>query len=104
LQALWRKYALAYMANQGMVNLRRRLFETLQAAPVSLFSPVQSASKLSNTVVYEVQTGTTLLVNAMLSLLKDSLTSGGADELTCCTSTGSSHSSCCSSFPAWPGS
>ena len=33
-----------------------------------------SASALSNTVVYEVQTGTTLLVNAMLSLIKDSLT------------------------------
>jgi subfamily B ATP-binding cassette protein MsbA len=67
------QYALAYMANQGMVNLRRRLFEKLQTAPVNLFSQT-SASTLSNTVVYEVQTGTTLLVNAMLSLLKDSLT------------------------------
>ena len=36
--------------------------------------PQTSASTLSNTVVYEVQTGTTLLVNAMLSLIKDSLT------------------------------
>ena len=40
---------------------------------MSLFGSA-SASSLSNTVVYEVQTGTTLLVNAMLSLLKDSLT------------------------------
>lgn len=67
------QYALAYMANQGMVNLRRRLFGKLLVAPVSVFSQ-SSASTLSNTVVYEVQTGTTLLVNAMLSLLKDSLT------------------------------
>ncbi|MBA4264647.1 MAG: lipid ABC transporter permease/ATP-binding protein, partial [Comamonadaceae bacterium] len=34
----------------------------------------QSASKLSNTLVYEVQTGSTMLVNALLSLAKDSLT------------------------------
>ena len=62
------QYSLAYMANQAMVALRRRLFGTLQAAPMSLFGQ-SSASTLSNTVVYEVQTGTTLLVNAMLSLL-----------------------------------
>ena len=67
------QYSLAYMANQAMVALRRRLFGTLQAAPMSLFGQ-SSASTLSNTVVYEVQTGTTLLVNAMMSLLKDSLT------------------------------
>jgi ATP-binding cassette, subfamily B, bacterial MsbA len=34
----------------------------------------QSASKLSNTLVYEVQTGSTMLVNALLTLTKDSLT------------------------------
>ena len=67
------QYSLAYMANQAMVALRGRLFATLQAAPMTLFGQ-SSASTLSNTVVYEVQTGTTLLVNAMLSLLKDSLT------------------------------
>jgi subfamily B ATP-binding cassette protein MsbA len=67
------QYSLAYMANQAMVALRRRLFAKLLDAPMSLFGSA-SASSLSNTVVYEVQTGTTLLVNAMLSLLKDSLT------------------------------
>ncbi len=67
------QYSLAYMANQAMVALRRRLFAKLLEAPMSLFGS-SSASSLSNTVVYEVQTGTTLLVNAMLSLLKDSLT------------------------------
>ncbi len=67
------QYSLAYMANQAMVNLRSRLFGRLLDAPMSLFSQT-SASSLSNTVVYEVQTGTLLLVNAMLSLVKDSLT------------------------------
>ena len=67
------QYSLAYLANQAMVALRRRLFAKLLDAPMSLFGSA-SASSLSNTVVYEVQTGTTLLVNAMLSLLKDSLT------------------------------
>ncbi|MDB5875526.1 MAG: msbA [Ramlibacter sp.] len=67
------QYSLAYMANQAMVTLRGRLFGRLLDAPMTMFGKT-SASSLSNTVVYEVQTGTTLLVNAMLSLIKDSLT------------------------------
>ncbi len=67
------QYSLAYMANKAMVTLRARLFGRLLDAPMSLFGQT-SASALSNTVVYEVQTGTLLLVNAMLSLIKDSLT------------------------------
>ncbi|MDP3136608.1 MAG: lipid A export permease/ATP-binding protein MsbA [Burkholderiaceae bacterium] len=67
------QYSLAWMANRAMVTLRRQLFGRLLEAPMSLFA-ASSASALSNTVVYEVQTGTTLLVNAMLSLLRDSLT------------------------------
>jgi ATP-binding cassette, subfamily B, bacterial MsbA len=67
------QYSLARMANQAMVTLRGTLFGRLLDAPMSLFGQT-SASTLSNTVVYEVQTGTTLLVNAMLSLIKDSLT------------------------------
>jgi ATP-binding cassette, subfamily B, bacterial MsbA len=67
------QYSLARMANQAMVKLRGRLFSRLLDAPMALFGRT-SASTLSNTVVYEVQTGTTLLVNAMLSLIKDSLT------------------------------
>ena len=66
-------YSLAYMANQAMVTLRSRLFGRLLDAPMTMFGQT-SASTLSNTVVYEVQTGTTLLVNSMLSLIKDSLT------------------------------
>jgi subfamily B ATP-binding cassette protein MsbA len=67
------QYSLAYMANQAMVQLRTQLFGRLLDAPMTMFAQT-SASSLSNTVVYEVQTGTTLLVNAMLSLIKDSLT------------------------------
>jgi len=67
------QYSLATMANQAMVTLRGTLFGRVLDAPMALFGQT-SASTLSNTVVYEVQTGTTLLVNAMLSLIKDSLT------------------------------
>ncbi len=67
------QYSLALMANQAMVALRGKLFRRLLDAPMTMFGQT-SASALSNTVVYEVQTGTTLLVNAMLSLIKDSLT------------------------------
>ncbi|MPT06057.1 MAG: lipid A export permease/ATP-binding protein MsbA [Delftia sp.] len=67
------QYALARIANEGMLALRRRLFERLLAADMDLFSR-QSASSLSNTVVYEVQTGSTLLVQAMLGISRDGFT------------------------------
>ncbi|MFV0680121.1 lipid A export permease/ATP-binding protein MsbA [Ottowia sp.] len=67
------QYALARIANDGMVKLRRQLFDRLLTAELSLFSR-QSASQLSNTIVYEVQTGSTLLVNALLNLARDSFT------------------------------
>src|SRR5690606_33505201 len=60
-------------ASLGLLNLRRAMFVKLNDARMELFSQ-QSASKLSNTLVYEVQTGSTMLVNALLSLAKDSLT------------------------------
>ncbi|CAN5650175.1 lipid A export permease/ATP-binding protein MsbA [soil metagenome] len=65
--------ALAKVANDGMLALRRALFGHLLDADMALFSR-QSASALSNTVVYEVQTGSSLLINALLSLARDSLT------------------------------
>lgn len=67
------QYALSYTANLGMFHLRRAMFAKLGSAQLALFSQ-QSASKLSNTLVYEVQSGSTTLVNAMLTLTKDSLT------------------------------
>jgi ATP-binding cassette, subfamily B, bacterial MsbA len=65
--------ALARVANDGMHALRRAMFGRLLDAQAALFSK-QSASALSNTVVYEVQTGATLLIGALLSLARDSLT------------------------------
>ena len=67
------QYALARIANEGMLRLRRKMFERLLSAEMGLFTR-QSASALSNTVVYEVQTGATLLVQAMLGLSRDGFT------------------------------
>lgn len=67
------QYALARIANEGMLKLRHALFERLLAADLALFAR-QSASALSNTVVYEVQTGSTLLVQALLGLSRDGFT------------------------------
>ncbi|WPB55216.1 lipid A export permease/ATP-binding protein MsbA [Xylophilus sp. GOD-11R] len=67
------QYALAQIANKGMLALRRDLFERLLGAEMGLFSR-QSASALSNTVVYEVQTGATLVVQALLGLSRDGFT------------------------------
>jgi ATP-binding cassette, subfamily B, bacterial MsbA len=67
------QYALSYTANTGMLNMRRAMFAKLNAAQLSLFSR-QSASKLSNTLVYEVQTGSQMLVSSLITLARDSLT------------------------------
>lgn len=67
------QYALSYTASLGLLNMRRAMFAKLNDAQLSLFTQ-QSASKLSNTLVYEVQTGSTLLVSSILTLTKDSLT------------------------------
>lgn len=67
------QYALARIANEGMLLLRRALFDRVLAAEMGLFSR-QSASALSNTVVYEVQTGATLLVQALMGLSRDGFT------------------------------
>jgi subfamily B ATP-binding cassette protein MsbA len=66
------QYALSYTASLGLLNLRRAMFVKLNDAQMTLFAR-QSASKLSNTLVYEVQTGSQLLVTAFLTLTKDSL-------------------------------
>lgn len=67
------QYALSYTASLGLLNLRRAMFSKLNDAQMTLFAQ-QSASKLSNTLVYEVQTGSSLLVSSILTLAKDSLT------------------------------
>lgn len=67
------QYGLAYTANGGMVALRQAMFDRLGEADLRLFAE-QSASRLSNTLVYEVQSGTTQLVGALLTLVRTVLT------------------------------
>ncbi len=67
------QYAMARVTNDGMEKLRADLFGKLVKADLSLFSR-QSASALSNTVVYEVQTGAAQLVSAMIGLTRDGFT------------------------------
>ena len=67
------QYTLARIANDGMFRLRNEIFARLLNAELGLFTR-QTASSLSNTVVYEVQTGATMLVQALMGLSRDSFT------------------------------
>ena len=64
--------ALARITQDGLLALRRAMFARLLDARLSLFAQ-QNATALSNTVVFEVQNGATLLVNSVMALVKDSL-------------------------------
>jgi subfamily B ATP-binding cassette protein MsbA len=64
--------ALAKITQDGLLSLRRDMFARLLDARLSLFRE-QNATALSNTVVFEVQNGATMLVNAVIGLLKDSV-------------------------------
>ena len=67
------QYGLAWTANRAVLELRRAMFERLLDARPALFGQ-QSASGLTNTLVYEVQSGTQLLVASLHTLVRDSLT------------------------------
>lgn len=64
--------ALAKVTNLGLLKLRKAMFNKLLTARLDLFS-AQSASALSNTVVYEVQNGSSMLVNSVMGLARDCL-------------------------------
>ena len=64
---------LSQIANVGLVHLRQRMFEAVLHADPRLFAQ-HSASALSNTLVYEVQSGSLMLVNSLLSVTRNSLT------------------------------
>ncbi len=66
------QYALAWAANLGVLNLRAAMFDRLLDAAPPLFVQ-QNASMLTNTLVYEVQTGAMQLVQALLVLVRDTL-------------------------------
>jgi ATP-binding cassette, subfamily B, bacterial MsbA len=65
---------LTKITGHGLVLLRQKMFDKVLYARLHLFSQ-QSASSLSNTLVYEVQNGAGLLVNSVLSLVRNSLES-----------------------------
>ncbi len=64
--------ALARLIQDALLSLRRAMFERVLHARLSLFDK-ETATSLSNTVVFEMQSGSWLLVNAVMALVKDSL-------------------------------
>lgn len=66
-------YSLARVANASMARLRQHLFEKMLRVDPSLFQN-QHASGLTNSMVYEVNNGASLLVTTVLSLAKDLFT------------------------------
>jgi subfamily B ATP-binding cassette protein MsbA len=64
--------ALAKIANEGMVKLREALFARMLDVRMDMFRS-ESASSLSNSIVHEVQSAVTMLVNALTGLVKDAL-------------------------------
>ena len=66
------QYALAKVTNQGLLALRKAMFDKLLSARFALFAD-QSSSAIANTVVYEVQNGSSLLINAVMRLARDVL-------------------------------
>ena len=67
------QYGLSWSANRAVLALRRAMFARVMNARPALFTE-QSASSLTNTLSYEVQTGANQLVYSLLSLIRDSLT------------------------------
>lgn len=66
-------YCLARVSNNAMEVLRKRLFEKLLRADPKLFSD-KHTSGLTNTMVYEVNNGASVLVSTMLAFAKDLVT------------------------------
>jgi subfamily B ATP-binding cassette protein MsbA len=64
------QYSLTRIANDGMQLLRSAMFDRLMKAELAVFSK-ESSSALSNTIVYEVQSGSGQLVSALIGLSRD---------------------------------
>ena len=72
LTAFVAQFGLARVTNLGLQKLREAMFDKLLSARLDLFS-AQSSSTIANTVVYEVQNGSSMLVNAVMRLARDVL-------------------------------
>lgn len=67
------QYALASIINTGLQRLRDDLFAKMLRADLGLYEQ-QNASTLANTVVYEVQNGSSILIHCLVRLIRDALT------------------------------
>ena len=65
--------AITKVTSKGLSKLRQAMFEKLQSAKLGLFAE-QNASELANTIVYEVHNGSSLLVNSIMALIRDTVT------------------------------
>ena len=66
------QYGLAWTAHRAVLKLREAMFARLLRSQPALFSE-QTASGMTNTLVYEAQAGVTILSTSLLTLLRDSL-------------------------------
>ena len=67
------QYGLAWTATRAVVRLRMAMFDRLTVAEPATYAR-HNASGLTNTLVYEAQSGVTILVSALLALVRDALT------------------------------
>ena len=67
------QYGIAWTANRAVLQLREGMFARLLASAPALFSR-QTASAMTNTLVYEAQGGVSMLVSCVLTLVRDTLT------------------------------
>jgi ATP-binding cassette, subfamily B, bacterial MsbA len=65
------QYGLAWTGNRAVLQLRESMFARLLQSAPAVFSQ-QTASAMTNTVVYEAQAGVIMLVNSLLTLVRDS--------------------------------
>jgi ATP-binding cassette, subfamily B, bacterial MsbA len=65
--------AVAKVTSKGLMKLRQAMFSKVLDAKFNLFAD-QTSSELANTVVYEVNNGSTLLVNSLMALVRDTVT------------------------------
>ena len=65
--------ALAKIAQTSLLDLRRKMFDAINAAEIDLYRK-QPATTLANTVVFEATNGAILLLQSVTTCVKDSLT------------------------------
>ena len=65
--------AVTRVTSKGLMKLRQAMFSKVLDAKFGLFAD-QTSSELANTVVYEVNNGSTLLVNSLMALVRDTVT------------------------------